>query len=263
MISRSNPDKRRYVIIHVLGLLILGIMFSQALAGGTIEGQVKWVGEIPEPILFDIKKDSEICDVEKTGRKPSPRLIISENKGVKNAVIYIADIGGDEKLETTKALTLDQKNCEFLPHIIMAPKRVKLGMVSRDNVIHNVHMEGAASYLLALPKSNVVVSRPLRRAGLISITCDTHNWMSAFIFVVEHPYNSGTDEEGNFKIENIPPGKHTLKMWHEGWRIERTIMKEDEIAGYVYSPPIEILKEVNVLDNQTIRVDLELKAEVK
>jgi hypothetical protein len=39
--------------------------------------------------------------------------------------------------------------------------------------------------------------------------------MSAFIIVVETPYFSVTDQNGKYKIDNLPPGKHELAVWHE------------------------------------------------
>jgi hypothetical protein len=39
--------------------------------------------------------------------------------------------------------------------------------------------------------------------------------MEAYIVVLPHPYFAKTDRQGNFKIENVPPGKYTLKTWHE------------------------------------------------
>ena len=39
--------------------------------------------------------------------------------------------------------------------------------------------------------------------------------MSAFIVVLDNPYFTLTDKSGEFTIDNIPPGKYTLKTWHE------------------------------------------------
>jgi len=30
-----------------------------------------------------------------------------------------------------------------------------------------------------------------------------------------HPYYSVTDGKGAFKLDNVPPGKHTVEVWHE------------------------------------------------
>ena len=50
---------------------------------------------------------------------------------------------------------------------------------------------------------------------LISVKCDAHGWMNAFIKVVDHPYHAVTDANGKFTIKDIPPGTYTVEVWHE------------------------------------------------
>jgi hypothetical protein len=38
--------------------------------------------------------------------------------------------------------------------------------------------------------------------------------MFAYIGVVSNPYFAVTDENGNFKIPNLPPGDYTLTAYH-------------------------------------------------
>ena len=52
-------------------------------------------------------------------------------------------------------------------------------------------------------------------AEKVKVKCDIHGWMNSWIVVVDHPYHAITDAEGNFVIENVPPGTYTLEAWHE------------------------------------------------
>jgi hypothetical protein len=69
----------------------------------------------------------------------------------------------------------------------------------------------------ALPKKGMVAKhkKPLRKAGLVYVGCDPHAFESGWVWVLEHPYGAVTDDKGAFKIENVPAGKHKLKVWHE------------------------------------------------
>jgi uncharacterized protein (DUF2141 family) len=49
----------------------------------------------------------------------------------------------------------------------------------------------------------------------VSVRCDVHGWMSACIIVVDHPFHSITDADGNFVINNLPAGTYKLKCWQE------------------------------------------------
>jgi hypothetical protein len=39
--------------------------------------------------------------------------------------------------------------------------------------------------------------------------------MSAFILVFAHRYFAMTDDDGRYRIENVPPGTYTVEVWNE------------------------------------------------
>ena len=53
----------------------------------------------------------------------------------------------------------------------------------------------------------------------VKIRSDIHPWMSAYHLPLDHPFGTATDTSGRFMIRGLPPGEHTLKVWHEtmGW----------------------------------------------
>lgn len=53
-------------------------------------------------------------------------------------------------------------------------------------------------------------------SGLIYAQCDAHTFMKGNIVVFDHPYFTVTDQEGFYKITDIPYGKYQLKIWHAG-----------------------------------------------
>jgi hypothetical protein len=85
--------------------------------------------------------------------------------------------------------------------------------------MHNVH---------ALPKvaGNDEINIPQATQGqvnsktfakqeiLLKFKCDVHNWMFAYVGVVDNPFFAVTDADGNFKIHNLPPGDYTLTAYH-------------------------------------------------
>lgn len=230
--------------------------------GGTITGSVVWSGGIPKVPPFPVLKNPEVCDVGKTGKKDSPRLLIhSQSKGVKNTVVYLADIQQGRKLVRPKnPILLKQKNCEYEPHVLIVPRRAKLAMSTGDGVLHNIHMFGSASYNLPFPRKGLVIKRRLKRAGLIRLRCDAgHAWMSAYIWVINHPYYALTDAEGRFTIKGVPPGKYTLKAWHEGWNVTKTVEKDGKPVFYEYAAPVEVAKQVTVSSAGSVTVKFELK----
>jgi hypothetical protein len=50
---------------------------------------------------------------------------------------------------------------------------------------------------------------------MVRFKCDLHNWMAAFVGVVDHPYFAVTGPGGQFELKNVPAGPYTIEAWHE------------------------------------------------
>ncbi len=40
--------------------------------------------------------------------------------------------------------------------------------------------------------------------------------MNAFILVFSHPFFAMTDDDGRYRIDNVPPGTYNVIAWNEG-----------------------------------------------
>ena len=76
--------------------------------------------------------------------------------------------------------------------------------------------------------------------GPITIKCDFHRWMSAYLWVMDHPFFAVTDREGRFSIPGLPAGKYTLAAWHEvlGEQEMRVMVGKGPppAAGFTFGP---------------------------
>jgi hypothetical protein len=84
--------------------------------------------------------------------------------------------------------------------------------------MHNVRgLTGTkALFNLAQPPSAPPVTKPIPNGvELLSLKCDVHQWMRAYIAVSPHPYFATTGEDGTFSLSGVPEGTYTLEAWHE------------------------------------------------
>lgn len=51
--------------------------------------------------------------------------------------------------------------------------------------------------------------------GPVTLLCNVHAEMSAYVIVAETPYFAITDRDGKFSSPKVPAGKYVLRAWHE------------------------------------------------
>jgi hypothetical protein len=121
--------------------------------GGAIFGKVIFRGKW-QPRTVPVSKDQEVCGKS----KPDPTLVLSPQGEVLNAVVYIKTVQGTKKLEPGKA-TLDQKGCEYRPHVLAFLAGSTLEILNPDGILHNVHAESKVNspFNLAQPKFKTIL----------------------------------------------------------------------------------------------------------
>jgi len=232
--------------------------------GGTIRGDVRLAGKMPRILQLAVTKDANYCG----GKKSSPRLRVGKSRGVQNAIVWLEDVPeGKSTTSDNKQLRLDQFKCEYNPHVLLLPYGSSLDIVNSDPILHNVHTydesdAGKTLFNIAQPikgQRTTIKQTQFKRPGLYSATCDAgHPWMNAYIMVTEHPYYALTDVNGNFILENVPPGTYELKMWHEGVVVVKTEMENGKPKAYKFEEPYELVQEVTVKERGQVKANFDL-----
>ena len=136
----------------------------------------------------------------------------------KNVAVYIDKIPGKEFPPPAKHAVMDQVKLTFVPHVLPVLAGTTVDFLNSDSVLHNVFTPDkcAAKFNLGSYAKDVVKSQLFDKPGCRAVMlCNVHPEMEAWVVTVETPYYAVTDEEGNFTIENVPPGTYTLKTWHK------------------------------------------------
>lgn len=185
--------------------------------GGSIKGTIK-TGSKPDETLT-VNKDNAHCG----DKMPAEKFIIGGDGGLKNAVVMLRGIIKGKDFASKDNPVVTNKGCKFEPHVMVTREGALMKVRNDDPVSHNSHfflVEGAKKnnvINLALPKQGLEISRPriLAKAGLLSLNCDAHNWMQAWVWVLDHPYAVVTGSDGSFELSDVPAGSYKLTVWHE------------------------------------------------
>jgi plastocyanin len=197
--------------------------------GGSISGTVKFKGTAPAPKKLDVGKDKEVCD-------KSPKMdqsLIVKDGNLANAVVTITDIKSGKKLDAKK-VTLDQKGCEYKPHVLAFPAGSTVEILNPDGILHNVHSYSKVNspFNQAQPKFKKTLEVKIDKPEAVEVKCDVHGWMQGWLVATANPYFAVTDGSGSFKLTDVPAGNYTVEMWHEklGKSTQKVAVKAKEDA---------------------------------
>ncbi len=185
---------------------------------GTISGTVTFAGSATSPVKLDITMDHEVCDREPQFREDL--VVAPQNGGLKNVVVWLKDMpeqATDTPPATSDPVALDQRGCRFIPHVVIVPAGETLNILNSDGILHNIHTRGSVNRPINKAQPGILkrVKAKFKYPEMISVKCDAHKWMSAWIVVAGHAYYALTNEDGSYRLDNVPPGTYSLEFWHE------------------------------------------------
>lgn len=147
-------------------------------------------------------------------------IVTSSKKPVMNAVVTLE---GSEKSKPMTGARISQKGKVFRPHVLVVTVGTKVDFPNDDTIYHNVFAHFKAKrFDLGMYPRGTTKSVTFDNPGLVSILCNVHPEMSAYIVVVETPYFATTDRHGRFRIEGVRPGEYVVKTWHESGRTRQS-----------------------------------------
>lgn len=115
--------------------------------------------------------------------------------------------------ETVDVITAGK---EFRPQVVVVPVGSLVRFPNSDPFNHNVFSRAdAATFDLGLYGRGEVHGHEMKRAGVVTVYCNVHARMQAFVIVRDNPYYAQPAADGSFTIAGVPPGTYTLKAWHE------------------------------------------------
>jgi len=140
-----------------------------------------------------------------------------ESSEMSNVVIYLE--GGvleGSRSAGSRTPVLDQRDAEFIPHVLPIVKGTSVQIVNRDKTYHNVFsLSGAKKFNIGRRPTGEEVPVRFDKSGVVQVFCDIHSNMSAFIIVLDNPMFTQPSESGEFRITNVPAGVFTIQAWHE------------------------------------------------
>lgn len=182
-------------------------------SGGAIKGTVKFTGAPIKQEMLPVTTDHFVCGKEKA----SEALLLSADKGIRYAVVSLRNPPAGVKWPgPVRPVQMDYKDCVYVPHVVLVPVGGTVEFLNSDRVLHNLHSQSSENRAFNRTQpTGRTIPIVFAKAETVRVGCDLHPWMRAWVVVIEHPFYVITDEQGEFTLDNVPPGKYTLQVWQE------------------------------------------------
>jgi hypothetical protein len=188
-----------------------------AATAGQVVGLVSFDGEAPAPQPIDMRGEAT-CAEKHDGQPVDRPVVVGDDRGLKNVYVYVRE-GLPEGAWPTpdQEVELDQDGCIYQPRVLGLQTGQTLRIRNSDGLLHNVNARptNQRGFNISQP-TNMTTDRSFAQPEvMIPVRCDVHGWMAAYIGVQDHPYFVVTPENGEYRIENLPPGEYVIEAWHE------------------------------------------------
>ena len=144
------------------------------------------------------------------------RVDVHDARGaaVADAVVYAVPEGRELPL-AKKTAVMDQKNRTFIPHVLPVQTGTAVKFPNSDDIRHQVYsFSSAKMFQLPLYKGTPANPVVFDRAGVISLGCNIHDRMNAYIVVVDTPYFAATGKKGRADLASVSAGKYAVRVWY-------------------------------------------------
>lgn len=212
--------------------------------GGTLIGTVTLIGDVPRPMGYNLARFPHAVYCGRISNGSGWRLLQPFNIGAQGAfrdvVVMLEEVakGKPIRSQTPRVEAID---CTFKPFISVVWNKQPIEVVNMDPVFHDIQAYETSRFgpqvlfngpLLMYPRNTKeTVTKPGKqehRAGEVMLQhidmqkgrrvfvmqCGFHAYMESWGLVMDHPYYALTDQEGQFQIGDIPPGRYKVVVWH-------------------------------------------------
>jgi len=168
-----------------------------------------------------------VAEAKKATGTISGKVSFGEKTGLKNrqnefvnVVVSVEDIElSDAELGTLRSSreipVIDQKDMTFRPHVLPIVIGTTVDFPNSDPLFHNVYSNNEPKrFDLGMYPKGQSKQIAFEEPGIVELRCKVHSEMQAFILIKKNPYFAVVERDGTFRIENVPPGSHTIEFWH-------------------------------------------------
>jgi len=111
--------------------------------------------------------------------------------------------------------TMDQVDLAFVPDVLVVPVNSTVQFPNSDAISHQVYsFSSARRFQLPLYRGKPYPPVSFDQPGIVTLGCNIHDNMLAYIVVTKANYFGRTDASGKWTLPSLPAGQYRVRLWH-------------------------------------------------
>jgi plastocyanin len=142
------------------------------------------------------------------------RVLQQNGKPLRGAVVTVHVIAAATAAAAPIHAVMDQLDLAFAPDLMVIPAGSTVNFINSDKVSHEVYSYSSAHpFKLGLYRGNGHRPELFDRPGLVTLGCNIHDAMLAYILVTDAAYYGTTGADGSWAQADIVRGKYRIEVW--------------------------------------------------
>jgi plastocyanin len=139
----------------------------------------------------------------------------AQGAAIQDAVVWLDSSPARAGKSAAKPAEIGQVSREFDPFVTVVGTGTRVVFPNHDKVKHHVYsFSPAKSFEIQLYSGTPTEPIVFDKAGVVVIGCNIHDWMLAYVVVLDSPWFAKSTANGRAQLANLPAGRYTLHLWH-------------------------------------------------
>lgn len=132
-----------------------------------------------------------------------------------DAAVWATPVSGPVEARAPRTVSIEQKDREFVPFVTVLQAGTRVSFPNRDPILHHVYsFSPPKPFEIKLysgtPSEEVLFDKP----GVVTLGCNIHDWMVAYIVVVQTPHFGQTGRDGLVRLGDLAAGAYEVRVYH-------------------------------------------------
>ena len=130
-------------------------------------------------------------------------------------VVQVRALEGSARPSPPIHAIMDQVDLAFTPDLLVIPVGSTVAFPNTDTTSHQVYsFSPAHRFQLPLYRGKPYPPEHFDQAGVVTLGCNIHDNMLAYILVTDAAFFGRTDTAGSWSQTGVPRGRYRVELWH-------------------------------------------------